>query len=125
MTFPTGDGGEWVVEPAGLVLTKNFGDRFSLDADFVVGIVEGDSLSLVTNAGLGYYVTPWLQAVVEGAYAFESVGGGGDISIINVTGGFTADAFDWLCIIVGVTPDIYFRNEDRITVLTAAFTFAF
>jgi hypothetical protein len=125
VTFPTGDGGEWVVEPAGLVLTKNFTDRFSFDTDFVVGIVEGDSLSLVTNTGLGYYVTPWFQAVIEGTYAFESVGGGGDISIINVTGGFTADAFDWLCIIIGVTPDIYVKNEDRITVLTAAFTFSF
>jgi hypothetical protein len=125
VTFPVDKGAEWVVEPAGLVLTRNFTDRFSLDTDFVVGIIEGGSLSLVTNAGLGYYVTPWLQAVVEGAYAFESVDGGGDVSIINVTGGFTANAAEWLTVIVGVTPDIYVKNEDRLVVLTAAFTFAF
>ncbi len=125
VTFPTGNGSEWVVEPAGLVLTKNFTDRFSLDSDFVVGLVEGGSWSLVTNTGLGYYVTPWLQAVVEGAYAFEGVDGGGDVSIISVTGGFTADVAEWLTVIVGVTPDVYVKNEDRMVVLTAAFTFAF
>lgn len=125
VTFPTGDGSQWVVEPAGLVLTKNFTDRLSLDSDLVVGIIEGDSWSLVTNTGFGYYVTPWFQAVVEGAYAFESVDGGGDVSIINVTGGFTANATEWLTVIVGVTPDIYVKNEDRLVVLTAAFTFAF
>jgi len=123
--FPVGDGSEWVVEPAGLALTKNFTDRFSLDMDFIAGLVEGGSWSLVTDMGLGYYVTPWLQAVVEGAYAFESVQGGGDASIINVTGGFTADVAEWLTVIVGVTPDLYVKNEDRMVVLTAAFTFAF
>lgn len=125
ITFPTGRGSEWVVEPAGLVLTKNFTDRFSLDSDFVVGLAQGGSWSLVTNTGLGYYVTRWLQAVVEGAYAFEGADGGGDVSIINVTGGFTADAAEWLTVIIGATPDIYVKNEDRMVVLTAAFTFSF
>lgn len=125
ITFPTGGGSEWVVEPAGLVLTKNFTDRFSLDSDFVVGIIEGGGWSLATNTGLGYYVTHWLQAVVEGAYAFEGAAGGGDVSIINVTGGFTADAAEWLTVIIGATPDIYAKNEDRMVVLTAAFTFSF
>ncbi|HML94669.1 MAG TPA: hypothetical protein PKC29_04475 [Thermodesulfobacteriota bacterium] len=125
VTFPVDKGAEWVVEPAGLVLTKNFTDRFSLDADLVVGLIEGGSWSLAANTGLGYYVTPWLQAVVEGAYAFEGADGGGDVSIINVTGGFTANAAEWLTVIVGVTPDIYVKNDDRLVVLTAAFTFAF
>jgi len=123
--FPVGDGSEWVVEPAGLVLTKNFTDRFSLDSDFAVGLVEGGTWSMVTNTGLGYYVTPWFQAIVEGAYAFESVSGGGDVSIINVTGGFTTDVAKWLTVIVGVTQDLYVKNEDRMLVLTAAFTFTF
>lgn len=125
VTFPADKGAEWVVEPAGLVLTKNFTDRFSLDADFVVGIIEGGSWSLAANMGLGYYLAPWLQAVVEGAYAYEGVDGDGDVSIVNVTGGFTADVAEWLTVIVGVTPDVYVRNEDRLVVLTAAFTFAF
>ena len=75
--------------------------------------------------GFGYFLTPWLQAVAEGAYAFEDPDDGAGISIINVTGGFTATAAEWLTLIVGVTPDVYTKNADRLVVITAAFTFFF
>jgi hypothetical protein len=125
VTFPVGDGALWVVEPGGLILTKNFTDEFSMDADFVFGIIEHGSWSFVTDIGFGYFLTPWLQAVAEGAYAYEDPDEGAGISVINVTGGFTATAAEWLTVIVGVTPDVYTKNADRLVVISAAFTFFF
>lgn len=125
VTFPVGDGALWIVEPGGLILTKNFTDKFSTDADFVFGIIEHGSWSFVTDVGFGYFLTPWLQAVAEGAYAFEDPDDGAGISVINVTGGFTATAAEWLTVIMGVTPDVYTKNADRLVVITAAFTFFF
>lgn len=125
VTFPVGDGSLWVFEPGGLILTKNFTDKFSMDYDFVFGIIEHSSWSFVTDIGFGYFFTPWLQAVAEGAYAYEGPDDGAGISIINVTGGFTATAAEWLTVIVGVTPDVYAKNADRLVVISAAFTFFF
>jgi hypothetical protein len=125
VTFPVGDGALWVVEPGGLILTKNFTDAFSMDADFVFGIIEHGSWSFVSDIGFGYFLTPWLQAVAEAAYAYEDPDEGAGISVINVTGGFTATAAEWLTVIVGVTPDVYTKNADRLVVISAAFTFFF
>ena len=125
VTFPLGDEALWIVEPGGLILTKNFTDKFSMDADLVFGIIEYDSWSLVTDIGFGYFLTPWLQAVAEGAYAYEDPEAGGGISIINVTGGFTATVAEWLTVIVGVTPDVYTKNADKLVAISIAFTFFF
>ncbi|MEW6144174.1 MAG: hypothetical protein AB1598_04045 [Thermodesulfobacteriota bacterium] len=125
VTFPLGDGALWVVEPGGLILTKNFTDKFSMDADFVFGIIEHGSWSFVTDVGFGYFLTPWLQAVAEGAYAYEDPDEGAGISVVNITGGFTATAAEWLTVIVGVTPDVYTKNADKLVVVSAAFTFFF
>lgn len=124
-TFPIGDGALWVFEPGGLILTKNFTDAFSMDTDFVFGVIEGGSWSFVTEAGFGYFFNDWFQAVLEGAYAYEDTDGEGGISIINITAGFTAQATDWLTVIMGVTPDLYARNTDKVVLITAAFTFFF
>jgi len=125
VTFPVSSGASWIIEPGGLILTKNFTERFSLDADFVVAVIEDDSWGFVTEAGLGYFFNEWFQAVVESAYAFEDPDGEESSSVINVTAGFTATATKWLIIVVGVTPDVYAGNEDRNTVISAAFTFFF
>ena len=125
VTFPVGNGAQWIVEPGGLILTKNFTDKFSMDSDFVFGIIEDDSWSFVTDVGFGYFLKSWFQPVVEAAYAYEDPDGSDGISIINVTAGFTSPVSDWLTIIVGVTPDIYTKNADRLVVITTAFTFFF
>jgi len=125
ITIPTGSGAKWIFEPGGLILTKNFTEAVSLDADFVFGIVENDSWLLVTESGLGWFFKEWFQAVLEGAYAYENSDEEGNVSIINFTAGFTAQATDWLTVILGVTPDIYAHNTDKQIVLTAAFTFFF
>ncbi len=123
--FPAGGGSLWVFEPGGLILTKNFTEKFSVDYDFVFGIIENDSWSFVTEAGFGYFFNDWFQAVLEGAYAYEDADGGGDVSVINVTAGFTAQATDWLTVIAGVTPDLYAHNADKLVLITAAFTLFF
>lgn len=125
VTFPVGDGALWVVEPGGLILTKNFTDKFSMDADFVFGIMEHGSWSFVTDIGFGYYLNSWLQPVLEAAFAYEAPDSGGSISVFNISAGFTADVSDWLIIVLGVTPDLYAENTERILLMTAAFTFFF
>ncbi len=125
VTFPVGEGAQWIVEPGGLILTKEFTDKFSMDADVVFGIIENDSWSIVTDAGFGYYLTPWLQPVIEAAYAYEDNDSGAGVSVINVTAGFTWDPSDWFSLALGVTPDLYAENTDRQVVVTSAFTFAF
>jgi hypothetical protein len=121
------DGGDtpWIIEPGGLILTKNFTDLFSMDADFVFGIIEDDAWSFVSNVGFGYYVRPWFQAVIETAYIFEDLEGEDSLSIVNLTAGFTSPVTDWLTVIVGVTPDIYTNNINEQVILSAAFTFLF
>lgn len=125
VTIPTDSDAVWIIEPGGLILTKNFTDEFSMDADFVFGIIEDDAWSFVSEVGFGYFLTPWFQPVLEAAYAFEDPDGGGNVQIVNITAGFTSPVTDWLTVIMGVTPDIYTENIDEQVILTAAFTFLF
>lgn len=125
VTIPTNNDALWIIEPGGLILTRNFTDRLSMDTDFVFGIIEDDAWSFVSKVGFGYFVTPWLQPVIESAYAFESLEGEDNIQIVNITAGFTSPVTDWLTVIMGVTPDVYTKNTDEQVVLTAAFTFLF
>lgn len=125
VTFPLGDGALWIVEPAGVILTKDFTDEFSMDADFVFGIIESDSRSFVADIGFGYYLGSWFQPVIEAACAYEDPEGEGGISIINMSLGFTADIADWFSLSLGATPDIYVNNTARQVIISSAFTFLF
>lgn len=125
VTFPIGEGALWIIEPGGLILTKAFTDRFSMDADFVFGIIEHGSWSFVTDVGFGYYLNSWFQPVLEAAYAYEDPDSGAGVSIVNISAGFTADAADWLTIVLGVTPDLYAENTEKEVVVTSAFTLFF
>lgn len=125
VTFPTGGDSVWIVEPGGLILTRNFTERFSMDADFVFGIIENDGWSFVTEVGFGYYLNSWFQPVLEGAFGHEDAEGDDSVSLINITAGFTAAATDWLTVIVGVTPDVYTENKDKEVIISSAFTFLF
>lgn len=125
VTIPTTDEALWIIEPAGLILTKNFTEKFSMDADVVVGIIEDDAWSLVHEIGFGYFVADWFQPVIESAYAFEDPDGEENIHIINITAGFTSPVTDWLTVIMGVTPDVYTKNTEEQVIITAAFTFLF
>jgi len=126
VSIPTsGKDTPWFIEIGGLVLTKNFSDVFSMDTDFVFGIVEDDGWNFISNVGFGYYLVPWFQAVLEGAYAYEDIEGERSTQVVNVTPGFTSPVTDWLTIIIGVTPDIYTDNTEKEVVITTAFTFLF
>ncbi|HSE83971.1 MAG TPA: transporter [Thermodesulfobacteriota bacterium] len=126
VTFPTsGDDAPWVFELGGLILTKNFTDEFSMDADFVFALIEDDSIGFVSEIGFGYFLKPWFQPVVELAYFFENPDSEDNLSAITLTGGFTAPVNDVLTIIIGISSDIYTNNVDNVVVLTAAFTFLF
>lgn len=126
VSIPTSGGDTpWFIEPGGLILTKNFSDAFSMDADFVVGIVEDDGWNFISNIGFGYYLAPWFQVVIEGAYAYEDIDGEPSTQVVNITPGFTSPVTDWLTIIIGVTPDIYTDNTEKEVVITTAFTFLF
>lgn len=126
VSFPTSGGdAPWFIELGGLILTKNFSEELSMDADFVFGIVEDDGWNFISNIGFGYYLVPWFQAVIEGAYAYEDTDGEKSIQVVNITPGFTSPVTDWFTIIVGVTPDIYSKNTEKEVVITTAFTFLF
>jgi len=126
VSFPTsGEDTPWFIEPGGLILTKNFSRELSMDADFVLAIVEDDGWSFISNIGFGYFLVPWFQAVIEGAYAYEDTEGEEGAQVVNITPGFTSPVTDWLTIIVGVTPDIYSKNTEKEVVITTAFTFLF
>jgi hypothetical protein len=126
ITFPTsGEGAPWVFELGGLILTKDFTEKFSMDADFVFALIEDNAWSLVTEVGFGYFVTSWFQPVIEAAYAFENPDNEDGIFIFSITVGFTAPITEWLTIIIGVTPDIYTKNIENKVVLSSAFTFLF
>jgi hypothetical protein len=126
VSIPTsGNDTPWFIELGGLILTKDFSDEFSMDADFVFGIVEDDGWNFISNIGFGYYLVPWFQAVVEAAYAYEDIDGERSTQVVNITPGFTSPVTDWLTIIIGVTPDIYSKNTEKEVVITTAFTFLF
>jgi hypothetical protein len=126
ITFPTsGSNDLWVIEPFGLILTKNFSDSFSLDTDIVLALVEDKSAGFVAELGFGYFVRPWFQPVIEAGYSFEDAEGEGSVSVFNLTAGFTAPVSEMLTIIFGVTPDLHTRNIDKKLLITTAFTFLF
>jgi hypothetical protein len=126
ITFPTsGSNDLWVIEPFGLILTKNFSDSFSLDTDIVLALVEDKSAGFVAELGFGYFVRPWFQPVIEAGYSFEDAEGEGSVSVFNITAGFTAPISEMLTIIFGVTPDLHTRNIDKELLITTAFTFLF
>lgn len=126
VTFPTSSSdSDWVFEPAGLILTKNFTERFSLDADSVLSIEEDDVWGVTNELGLGYFINESLQPVVELAYIYENVDDDKNSHIVNITGGFTAGVSDFLTIILGVTKDIVSENIDDSLTFTAAVTFLF
>jgi|GEM_PF-868759 len=126
VTIPTSGGGTpWVVELAGLILTKDFSRKLSLDADAVIGFVGDDSFTFVAEMGFGYFVAPWLQPVIEAAYSFEDQYGGEVLSVLSLTGGFTMPLAETLTVILGITGDVAEDNADRHLTLTAAFTFLF
>lgn len=126
ITFPTsGSNDLWVIEPFGLILTKNFSDSFSLDTDIVLALVEDKSAGFVAELGFGYFVRPWFQPVIEAGYSFEDAEGEGSVSVFNITAGFTAPISEMLTIIFGVTPNLHTRNIDKELLITTAFTFLF
>ena len=113
------------IHSKGLILTKDLSDVFSMDTDFVFGIVEDDGWNFISNIGFGYYIIPWFQSVIEAAYAYEHLDSERRAQVVNVTPGFTSPVTDWLTIIIGVTPDIYSDNTEKEVVITTAFTFLF
>jgi hypothetical protein len=126
VTFPTsGEDAPWVFEIGGLILTKNFSERSSIDADIVFALIEDDAWSLVTEIGYGYFIVPWFQPVIEMAYAYENRDNEDGVSVLNITAGFTAPLTEWFTIIIGVTPDIYTKNVENKVILSSAFTFLF
>ncbi|MGQ0792729.1 MAG: hypothetical protein ACT4NX_01415 [Deltaproteobacteria bacterium] len=125
-SIPTsGEGAPWVFEPAGLILTKNFDEKLSMDADVVLFLVEDDSAGFVAELGFGYFITPRFQPVIEAGFVYENPDSGQSASVLNLTAGFTAPVSERLTVILGVTQDIYTNNADDATELTAAFTFLF
>lgn len=126
LTFPTGGSNDaWIFEPFGLILTKDFSDSFSMDADFVLALVEDESVGFVAEIGFGYFLKSWFQPVIEAGYSFEDPDGEEGVSVFNITAGFTAPVSEMLTIIFGVTPDLHTRNTEKEILVTAAFTFLF
>ena len=91
VTFPTaGDDEPWVFEPIGLIITKNYTDKLSSDLDMVFGFDENDNIGIVSNLGIGYYITKMFQPVVEVSYAYEDPDQGKSTEVFNGTVGFTS-----------------------------------
>lgn len=125
-TVPTSTSDDkWIFEPFGLILTKDFSESFSMDADVVLALVENESVGFVADVGFGYFIRPWFQPVIEAGFSFEDPEDRESISVLNVTAGFTSPVTEMLTIIIGVTPDIYTKNSDEEILISAAFTFLF
>ncbi len=126
VTIPiTGSGGKWAFEPLGLILTKNFSEKFSLDSDVVLKFVENESWGIITNHGLGYFITNWLQPVVEIAYNYSNIDNQDNEHVLNVTGGFTTPLTDYATLIIGATKNLVSENTDDTLVITSALTLIF
>ena len=121
ITLPTsGSDEKWVFEPAGLILTKNFSERFSMDNDVVLRIVEDDLWGINSNHGLGYFITDWFQPIVEMGYTYNNIDEERNEHVLNITGGFTSPFTDFATLIVGVTKDIVSHETvDTLTITTA------
>lgn len=126
ITFPTSSGDtDWVFEPVGFILTKNFSDKFSLDAHSVLEIEEDNKWNVTNGAGIGYFINDTIQPVVEIGYIYENIDDLQNTHVLNVTGGLTADVTDYLTIILGATQDIVSENTQNSLTFNAAFTFLF
>ena len=126
ITLPTsGSDEKWVFEPLGIILTKNFSERFSMDNDIVLRIVEDDLWGIDSNHGLGYFITDWFQPVVEMGYAYNNIDNDNNEHVLNITGGFTAPFTDFATLIVGVTKDIVSNDTDDTLTITTALTLLF
>jgi hypothetical protein len=126
VTFPTaGDDEPWVFEPVGLIFTKNYTDKLSSDLDVVFSFDEDDNIGIVSNLGIGYFISDMLQPVAEISYSYEDPDKGKSTEILNGTLGFTSPVNDTLTIIIGVTYDLYTDNTDENLTVSAAFTFLF
>jgi len=126
ITLPTaGSDEKWVFEPLGIILTKNFSDRFSADNDVVLRIVEDELWGIDTNHGLGYFITDWLQPAVEMAYIYNNIDNEKNEHVLNITGGFTAALTDYATLIVGVTKDLVTNDTEDTVNITTALTLIF
>ena len=125
-TIPTSGSDElWAFEPLGLILTKNFNEKLSIDNDVVLRIVEDELWGIITNHGAGYYITEWLQPVAEIAYIYENIDDSRNAHVLSLTGGFTADVTDYATLIVGVSKDIVSEDTEDTLVITTALTLIF
>lgn len=126
ITLPTSGSDElWAFEPLGLILTKNFSDQLSMDHDVVLRIVEDELWGIISNHGIGYYLTDWFQPVAELGYIYENIDNSRNAHVLNVTGGFTANVTDYATIIIGVTKDIVSEDTEDTLVITSALTLIF
>lgn len=126
LTIPTGTGdSNWIFEPAGLIFTKGFTQKFSMDFDAVLGFDEDDNIFLTGNAGLGCYITERFQPVLEINYIFENPDSGKNSNIASFTAGFTADLSSIATLIIGIKKDFVSENADDSFTLTSALTLIF
>ena len=124
--FPTGsDEQPWIFEPAGLIITRIFSENLSSDMDFVFSFDEDDKITLVSNLGVGYFISEQFQPVIEASYTYENPDSVKNIPVVNGTIGFTAPVSKMLTIIFGITYDLYTENSDDEINISAAFTFLF
>ena len=117
--------GNWTFEPLGLILTKNFNEKFSMDNDVVLRIVEDELWGINSNLGLGYYITDWLQPVAEMGYVYENIDNQRNAHVLSVTGGFTANLTDYATLIIGVTKDLVSEDTEDTLVITSALSLIF
>ncbi len=126
LTLPTSGSDElWAFEPLGLILTKNFNEQLSMDHDAVLRIVEDELWGIITNHGIGYYITDWLQPVIEIGYIYENIDNSRNAHVLSGTGGFTADLTDFATLIIGVTKDFVSEDTEDTLVITTALTLIF
>ena len=126
LTLPTSGSNElWAFEPLGLILTKNINEQLSIDHDAVLRIVEDELWGIITNHGIGYYITDWFQPVGEIGYVYENTDNSRNAHVLSVTGGFTADLTEYATLIVGVTKDIVSEDTEDTLVITSALTLIF
>jgi len=126
MTFPTSSSdNKWTFEPLGLILTKNFSEQFSVDHDVVLRIVEDELWGIISNHGIGYYLTDWLQPVAELGYVYENIDNSRNAHVLNITGGFTANLTNYATLIIGVTKDIVTEDVEDTLVVSTALTLIF
>lgn len=125
-TIPTSSGdSDWVFEPVGLILTKNFTDRLSLDIDGVFGFDENENVFVTSNAGLGYYLTENFQPVFEMNYLYENPENDDSSNILSLTAGFTANLNSFTTLIMGFSFDVLSENADDGFLISSALTFLF